>query len=173
MTFDEEIEKLNDDSLWELFSLVEKHLRKRKLIRSRNIVGDRGEEIVVRTYNKIPNEPKLQRALEGTQNLDAISKKGERYAIKAISYPNTTTSAFYGLNDPGSSKPEAKRFEYVVVVTLDDKFQPIEILEADWNTFLRFKKWHSTMKAWNLSVTKSFRQSCRVVFKRNMMTGKE
>src|SRR3989344_29227 len=100
--FKEAVQKMTDDNLWKAHSYTIKSLRKRNLIRSGNIVGDRGEDIVITFYNKTPNEPKLQLAPEGTQNVDALSRKGERYSIKTITTPNTTTGVFYGLNPPDS-----------------------------------------------------------------------
>jgi hypothetical protein len=158
------LESLDDDSLWEAYSEVVGNLKKRNLIRSKNITGDRGEDIVVKFYNSTPNEPKLQLAPEGTQNVDAISRKGERYSIKTIGYPNTTTGVFYGLNPPEIKSDENKKFEYLVVVVIDESFRPLQIFECSWDVFLKYKKWHKTMKAWNISLTKEFKKECRVIF---------
>lgn len=159
------LESLEDDALWEAYSGVIGHLKKRNLIRSRNIIGDRGEDIVIKFYNNTPNEQKLQLAPEGTQNVDAISRKGERYSIKTIGYPNTTTGVFYGLNFPDNNSPEEKKFEYLVIVVINEEFKPLEILECNWNTFLKYKRWHKTMRAWNISLTKDFKKECREVLK--------
>lgn len=90
--------------------------------------------------------------------------KGERYSIKTLRYPGRTTGVFYGLSEPGSKNIDEKKFEYVVVAILDENLQPLKILEATWDTFLKHKRWHSRMKAWNLSLNKKFESDCRVVF---------
>ena len=43
--------------------------------------------------------------------------------------------------------------------------QPKEILKCDWKLFLKYKKWHKTMRAWNISITKSLLKECENVWK--------
>lgn len=50
--------------------------------------------------------PNLQAAPAGTQNIDAISRNGERYSVKSSS--GNLTGVFYGLNDPNSKDIEIK-----------------------------------------------------------------
>jgi len=158
------VSELDDNEIWQLYSLSAKELRKRGLVRTNNIVGERGEQIAIKIYNSTPNEPKLKIAQEGTQNVDAISRKGDRYSIKTIKYPSKTTGVFWGLNPLNSEKADDKKFEYIIIVILDEDLQPEKILELDWNTFIRFKKWHSRMKAWNLSLTKNLEAASRTVY---------
>lgn len=86
-----------------------------------------------------------------TENIDAISRKGDRYSIKSTS--NTTTGVFYGLEPEGSSIPDKQKFEYVIICKFDDDYELETILELDWDTFLKNKHWHKRMTAWNLSLT--------------------
>ena len=74
------------------------------VVRSKNIIGDLGEYLAIEHYCSTPNLPKLQQAPPNTQNVDALSTKGERYSIKATS--SKLTSVFYGLNPPKSNEPE-------------------------------------------------------------------
>ena len=46
--------------------------------------------------------PNLSPAPVGAENIDAISRKGDRYSIKSTS--NNTTGVFYGLEEPESDK---------------------------------------------------------------------
>lgn len=163
----EQIEKMDNERLWENYALTVKELKKRKLIRTRNITGERGEFLAMNTYNSIPNEPNLQAAPEGTQNVDALSRKGERYAIKTVTLPRKLTGVFYGLNPPGSNDKEEKKFEYLTIVMMDELFKPVKIIECEWKTFLKYKKWHKTMRAWNISVTVNLERESRVIFPRN------
>ena len=156
MTF-EEIEKyvgnLSDEDIWILYPYVGLELKKRKLVRTRNIVGERGEFLAIKVYNENSGLPKLQAAPEGTQNVDALSRKGERYSIKTISEPGNLTGVFYGCGEVDELNPE-KKFEYVVVVVIDALYRPKKILELTWEQFLKFRRWHRTMRAWNLSLTR-------------------
>lgn len=104
----EQIEKIDDEMLWRSYGLVIKELKKRKLIRTRNIAGERGEQLAIQIYNSTPGEPNLQAAPEGTQNVDALSRKGDRYAIKTVTLPRKLTGVFYGLQPPESEENDKK-----------------------------------------------------------------
>ena len=81
----EEIKKLNDSELIQLYPSLIKELKDRKIIRTNNIVGDLGEYFAVKIFNENSNLPKLQMAPTSTENVDALSTKGKRYAIKSTS----------------------------------------------------------------------------------------
>lgn len=93
------VDVLPDEDLWTLYAYISLKLKERGLVRTRNIVGERGEFLAIKTYNETPGLAKLQAAPEGTQNVDAISRKGERYSIKTISEPGRLTGVFYGIGD--------------------------------------------------------------------------
>lgn len=145
------------DELWQIYEDVEKELKERGLLRSKNIKGERGEEVALNYYNNTPNLPKLQRTPQGTAHVDAISRDGERYAIKTISKGNSTTGTFQ------ADDFTKQRFEYLIVVVLDG-YRPYEILETPWEAVSRYKKYHKTMKAYNISLTKALRKECKIIF---------
>ena len=156
--------KLKDDELWDAYAYSIRALKERGLVRTRNIVGERGEFLAIKIYNEIPGLPNLQAAPEGTQNVDALSRKGERYSIKTITDPGKTTSVFYGCGNKEDFVAPNKKFEFVIVVIIDQEYQLKHIFELTWDQFLNLKKWHSTMRAWNLSVTKKFISSAKVIY---------
>ena len=137
----------NDDDIWNIFAYASKELKKRGLVRTRNIVGERGEFLAIETYNNIPGMPNLQAAPEGTQNVDALSRKGERYSIKTISEPGRLTGVFYGCGNIDDKTPPEKKFEYAIVVIIDSDFKLKKMLEISWEQFLKLRKWHKTMRA--------------------------
>ncbi len=161
------VKKQNNDNLWLLFAESKSELKDRHLIRTSNIVGERGEQLAINFYSKTPNLPKLQAAPESTQNIDAISTKGDRYSIKTISTPGKTTGVFYGLNKNDSKDQDTQKFEYLIIVLLDKRLQPIKILETTWEVFYKFKGWHSRMNAYNISITREFEKNCRVIFQKD------
>ena len=142
-----------------------KELKRRGVIRTNNVIGELGEYLAITYYNKTPGLPNLSPAPVGTENIDAISRKGDRYSIKSTS--NTTTGVFYGLEPKDSDIPDTKKFEYVIICKFDDDYELNSILEMDWDTFLKNKRWHSRMNAWNLSLTKKLREQCKVIFEKN------
>lgn len=161
----EQIEKLSEKELWRSYGLIIKELKERNLVRTRNIAGERGEQLAIEIYNNTPREPNLQAAPEGTQNVDALSRKGDRYAIKTVTLPRKLTGVFYGLNPPELKEKDEKKFEFLVIVMINEYYEPVKVLECRWEAFLKHKRWHKTMRAWNLSVTASLEKECRVVFK--------
>lgn len=158
-----EVDALPDEEIWTLYALVGLKLKERGLVRTRNIVGERGEFLAIKIYNETPGLPKLQAAPEGTQNVDALSRKGERYSIKTISEPGNLTGVFYGCGDQKEPNPE-KKFEYVIVVLIDKHYQPKRVIEITWEQFLKFKRWHKTMRAWNLNLTKELLDESKMIF---------
>ena len=136
-----------------LYSDLLCEMKKQGLIRSKNVVGDLGEYIVIDYYTKTRGLPKLQFAPPSTKNIDAISINGERYSIKCVT--TNISGAFYGIEKDASINDVRPLFEYVVVIMLNDDFSPKLILELDWETFFKHKHWHSRIGAYNLRIGKS------------------
>ncbi len=158
------IKELKNEEIWDLYGLLVGTLKERGLIRTKNIAGERGEFLAIETYNAIPGLPNLQAAPEGTQNVDALSRKGERYSIKTITSPGKTTSVFYGIGDKDDPIPKEKKFEYVIVVIIEPDYKLKSIYELSWDLFLAQKHWHSTMRGWNLSITKDFINKAKTIY---------
>jgi len=152
----------SDDDLIKLYSDIIKELKKRNIIRTKNIIRDLGEYFVIKHYNENSGLPKLQAAPAGTQNVDAISRKGERYSIKSTS--RNLTGVFYGLNDPDSTEEEKQIFEYVVIVIFNINFELEKIIEINWEQFLKYKRWHKTMRAWNISINKNLIDEGKIIY---------
>lgn len=55
---------------------------------------------------------------------------------------------------PNLLRSRSKKFEYVIIVLFDDNFKLKSILELSWDQFLQSKRWHKTMRGWNLSITR-------------------
>ena len=84
-----EIEQLSTKEVIKLYSASIKELKRRKIIRTNNVIGDMGEYLAIAHYNNTPGLPNLTPAPVGTENIDAISRKGDRYSIKSTSTLNT------------------------------------------------------------------------------------
>ena len=156
------LDALSIDELWEKYAAVHNRLKDLGQIRSRNITGDFGEQLAISMYNKTKGLPKLQMAPPSTKNIDAISTAGDRYSIKTITHPNKTTGVFHGYGTP--DKPISKQmFEYLIVVVIKD-YKPKLILELDWNNFYHLKRWHSTMQAHNISLSKAVVEKSKIIY---------
>jgi hypothetical protein len=154
--------ELSDKELIQAYSELLKELKRRKIIRTKNIVGELGEFLAIDFYNSTPGLPKLQAAPPGTKNIDAISRDGERYSIKATT--TNTTGVFYGLPTPESNRDPEQKFEYVILVQFDKEYELKRIVELSWDQFLNFKRWHSRMQAYNLIISKSLIEKGHTIF---------
>ena len=157
-----ELSKLDAFELIKTYGLLIDELKNREIIRTKNIIGDLGEYIAIDFYNRNTNLPKLEFAPTGTENIDAISRKGERYSIKSTSAK--TTGVFYGLNSPDSLEKNEKKFEFLIIVEFDKNYNLIKIIELEWEKFLIFKKWHKRMQAWNITITKELLSNSKIIF---------
>ena len=81
----ENLQEKNTKEMIQLYSMAIKELKRRKVIRTNNVVGGLGEYLAIEIYNSTPNMPNLAPALVGTENINAISRKGDRYSIKSTS----------------------------------------------------------------------------------------
>ena len=147
----------SDEDLILFYSKWINELKKRNLIRTKNIVGEIGEYLAIKYYNKTPGLPKLQATQPSTRSIDAISIKGERYTIKTIT--GKTTGVFYGVDEN-----QEKLFEYVIIVVMNEDYTINKILELTWDNFMKHKHWHSRMTAWNLTLTKELIRDSKVIY---------
>lgn len=152
----------NNQELITLYGQVILELKLRGAIRSRNVIGDLGESLAIEYYNSTPGLPNLQAAPPSTQNVDALSKKGERYSIKATT--GKTTGVFYGLPPKDLAEISPQKFEYVIIVKFGIDYKIKGIYELTWEQFLRYKHWHSRINAWNLSLTNEVIEASKKIF---------
>jgi hypothetical protein len=155
------LNELKNEELIDLFARIPEELKKRGVIRTKNFLGDLGEYVAIKHYNNVPGLPNLQAAPAGTQNVDAISRNGERYTIKATR--GNSTGSFYGLSNPESKEIDRQKFEYAVIVQFSDSYRVRRILELTWEQFLKHKRWQSRIGAWNLILTKSLISDAKVL----------
>ncbi|WP_129690268.1 DUF6998 domain-containing protein [Gottfriedia acidiceleris] len=162
----EEIKKLfsvmNDTEIVQVYNYWLDELKERKIIRNNNVVGEIGEYYALKYYNENPELPNLKSVPIGTKHFDAISINGDRYSIKATR--NKSTGVFNGLNDINTDIPEEQQFEYVIIVQLNSDYSVKAIYEINWKNFLHHKKWNSSKRTWNLSLSKHFEKDAKLVF---------
>ncbi|KAB2454333.1 hypothetical protein KV565_07985 [Bacillus thuringiensis] len=156
------LKAMNDYNLISIYGVWLEELKARGMIRTNNVIGELGEYLAIKYYKENPKLPKLQAAPTGTQNIDAISINGDRYSIKSTT--GKVTGVFYGLNEPDSEIEEKQKFEYVVIVVFNKDITLNSIYEITWENFLNHKRWHSRMRAWNLSISKALLEDCIKIF---------
>jgi hypothetical protein len=158
------LNELNTTELIRAYSEIITLLKERGVIRTKNLLGDLGEYLAIEHFNNTAGMSNLQAAPAGTQNIDAISRNGERYSIKATT--GNLTGVFYGLEPPTSNLKDKQKFEYALIVKFGDNYELEKIIQLDWDLFIKFKRWHKTMNAWNISITKSLINEAVILFEK-------
>lgn len=131
---------LTDLDLLRLRARVAAELKRRGLASN---VGQVAESLALAFYNGTPGRPNLQPAPTGTQNVDALSRRGDRYSIKGVLDARKTGTIY-----PDRDEREKQLFEYLLIVRIDPDWQLIGIHEFDWQTFCDVRSWDSRMNAW-------------------------
>ena len=80
-------------------------LKRRGVLRTKNIVGELGEHYAIEHYTKNSKLPSLSIAPVTVKNIDALSRNGEIYSIKTVSSRKGTTGSFW---DPESIEKKRK-----------------------------------------------------------------
>lgn len=134
------LDEINDQDLIRLRARVHREMKLRKLPVT---VGGAAEQLVIGYFNSTPGCPNLQEAPPNTSNCDALSRKGERYSIKAIQSGRKTGTVY-----PDRDTPEKQLFEYLLVVRMDEDWGLEAIYEFEWSLFVKLRSWDIRMNAW-------------------------
>lgn len=159
--------KLNTQELARLLSPSSDaylELKERGVLRTKNVVGELGEHYAIEFYKNNPKLPNLSFAPPGVQNVDALSRNGEIYSIKAVSSRKGTTGSFW---NPRSIEKNEQKFHYLLIVVLDNRYSLDSILELTWDDFFKFKKYNKRMNNYNISLTNKLFDEVRVIFDSN------
>ena len=106
-------------------------------------VGQTAERLAIDFYNKTAGCPNLMAAPTGTANVDALSRKGERYSIKGILDARKTGTVY-----PDADERDKQLFEFLLIVKLRPDWSLEAIYEFDWATFASCRSWDKRMNAW-------------------------
>ena len=127
-------------------------LRKRGIIRTKNVVGDLGESYAELVFSERNNLPSLKLVATNEKDIDAEDVNGRNYSIKSVSKTSAKRTSSIHLEQ--THKKEDKRFDYLLVVVLEDSMELSDIYQFSWDQFWRLKSWSKTQKAWFLSLAK-------------------
>ena len=144
-------------------SNIREELVNRGVIRSGNIVGDIGEFHCEEFFKKKSSLPNLIRSPPGVQNVDMISRKGERYSVKTVTNRRGTTGSFW---NPESIKNNEKNFEYLIIVVLDRSYDLDLLLRLSWEDFFNFKSFNVRMNNFNIRLTNILINSVETIYKK-------
>jgi hypothetical protein len=155
---------LKNSELISLYGELISELKKRNIIRTKNVVGDLGERFAIDFYSNSSQLESLFDAPPSTKSIDAVGENGNRYAIKSIT--GNLTGVFYGLPHRDSDELPEKLFDYLLIVIFSECYKVQAIYELTWDQFLIHKKWHGRMDAWNVSVNKKVKEQANMVYEK-------
>ncbi len=150
------LSKLDDEELFVLRAKLDAELSKRGV--SFN-VGDLGEILATEYFNSTPGLPKLLRASTGSKNVDALSRDGERYSIKAYKKAKKTGTVY-----PDNADENKQLFEYMLVVNLDDNYKLKALYRYSWKQFISVRAWDKRMGAWYISLSRKNLQLAESIY---------
>ncbi|RWB61867.1 MAG: hypothetical protein EOQ48_14050 [Mesorhizobium sp.] len=139
-----ELSSMDDAALLRLRATLHGEMRRRGLALS---VGQVAEKLVIDFFNRTPGCPNLVEAAVGTANVDALSRRGDRYSIKGVLDARKTGTVY-----PDSRDPQRQLFEYLLIVRLTPDWTLHSVYEFDWLTFVRCRSWDKRMNAWYLGL---------------------
>ncbi|GES49978.1 hypothetical protein Rhsp01_34380 [Rhizobium sp. NBRC 114257] len=111
-------------------------------------VGQVAEKLAIAFFNSNSGLPNLSEAAVNTANVDALSRRGDRYSIKGVLDAKKTGTVY-----PDSVNPDRQLFEYMLVVKLSPEWELQSIFEFDWKTFLAVRSWDKRMNAWYIGLS--------------------
>lgn len=127
-------------------------LRKRGIIRTKNVVGDLGESYAEFEFSERINLPSLKLVSTNEKDIDAIDADGKSYSIKSVT--KTSAKRTNSIHLEQTHKENDKRFDYLLIVVLEDSMEMSDIYQFSWDQFWQLKSWSKTQKAWFLSLAK-------------------
>lgn len=137
------LERLTDKELLQLKFNLHNELKRRNLPYT---AGAFAEKLVIDYFNSTPGCPNLQEAPPNTANVDALSRRGERYSIKSIVRGRKTGTIY-----PDRDNEDKQLFEYLLIVRMDEDWELKAIFEMTWNEFRELRSWDKRMNAWYVS----------------------
>ena len=75
-------------------SSIQQELKRRGVIRTKNLVGEIGEYYAKNYFNSTSNLPTLFLPPPGIKNIDLLGRNGNRYSVKTVTSRSRTTGSF-------------------------------------------------------------------------------
>ncbi|MBP3983601.1 hypothetical protein J5837_04105 [Pseudoxanthomonas helianthi] len=135
-----DLRELGVQELLDLRAEIEKELASRGLS---SAVGDIGERLAIEYFAKRPDLPVLVPAPRGTKNIDALSRRGERYSIKTLQRARKTGTIY-----PDPEENCHPMFEYMLIVLLSNRYELQKLYRLSWDQFVQLRSWDRRMHAW-------------------------
>jgi hypothetical protein len=137
-------------------------MRKRGIIRTKNVVGDLGESYAELEFSGRNDLPSLKLVPTNEKDIDAVDAEGKNYSIKSASKSSAKRTSAMHLER--AHKEDDKRFDYLLIVVLEDSMELSAIYQFSWDQFWKLKSWSEPQKAWFLSLAKKNLDIAKKIF---------
>ena len=141
-----------------------RELKKRGILRTKNVVGELGEYYAIEFYNSKDNLPELTQAEAGLKNVNAFSSSGEKFSIKSVTSRKGTTGSFW---DPLAIQNNERQFDFLIISILDDNYLLDLLIELSWDEFMQHKRFNKRMNSYNISLTSKLIESVQIQYSRD------
>ena len=153
------LSELSNEELISLYPALLTELRTRGIANTRNLVSEVGEYLVFQNYSRDPEKPNLSNVAHRTRVVRAIDPStGDRYSIKVTT--RSATGVFHSID----VQSDEQEFEYLIILGMTDDLQVSEILELDWNLFVKYRRMKNPEKKWFVPVTRELRSEANLRF---------
>ena len=153
--------QISDEELVSLVSPnseVHKELKRRNILKTKNLVGEIGEYFTFKFFNNNSGLTNLVESTSNIKNIDFIGMNGKRYSVKTVSSRKGTPAPFYKIEDTTPT------FDYLIFVILDNSYQLDLILQLTWEDFIKYKNFNSRMNNHVIGVTKKMMSNVEVLY---------
>jgi len=151
LKYDAKVE-FSGEFLLHLLSGIHKELKKRNMIRGKNLVGDLAEYYVMTYFNKNSNLPNLTMETQSKKGYDLYDKDNhKRYQVKGVTQNQTS-------NFHLESNVDDMGFDFVVLVKMDEEFLVKEMYLLDAQYFNEVKKPVKGLNTYRIILDKNFKK---------------
>lgn len=151
-----------DIDLIQAYGILLKEMKLRKIICSKNLVGDLGEYLAIDCYKRTSGLANLSSAPIGCRSFDAVGINGKRYSVKSTS--GAVTGSFFGFSSPTSGNRDKSTFDFLVIVQFDSEYSLKRIIELSWTQFVEYRKWLPSQNAYNMPVTQTVVAAAKLIY---------
>ena len=151
------LSQLTDRELINLYPALLDELKAREIVKTKNLVGEIGEHLLLERFANDPEKPTLARAPNSTRVVTAINKSnGDRYAVKVTT--RSASGVFHSI-DLNSKEQE---FEYLVIVVMTNSLELKLVFELTWIQFIKYRRIKKPELKWYVPLSQTLRSDSAV-----------
>jgi len=141
------LDTLSDIELVRLYPALLRELKRRGVIRTRNLVGELGKFIVRQTFNSNSDLNRLSDAPTSQKNYSFSDASGDRYNLKTTSGKNT--GVFHSVPIVADAAPS---FEKLIILMFSNDYKAEIIYMISWDDFIWLRQIKKPEGKWYVQI---------------------